>query len=75
MSSGLRSAGLPGYEEAAAMVASCARGLVSPPRKTERVPLANAAGRVLAAVVVADADQPPFARSTRDGYACRAAEL
>lgn len=75
MSSGLRSAGLPGYNEAAATVASFARGLVSLPKKTERVSLADAAGRVLATAVVADADQPPFARSTRDGYACRAAEL
>jgi molybdopterin molybdotransferase len=29
---------------------------------------------VLAKPVVADRDQPPFARSTRDGFACRAAE-
>ncbi|MFP5249545.1 MAG: molybdopterin molybdotransferase MoeA, partial [Acidobacteriota bacterium] len=33
-----------------------------------------AAGRVLARPILADRDQPPFARSTRDGYACRAAE-
>jgi molybdopterin molybdotransferase len=32
-------------------------------------------GRVLAAPVVADRDQPPFPRSTRDGFACRAADL
>lgn len=44
-------------------------------RETERVPLAAAAGRVLAAPVVADRDQPPFARATRDGFACRAADL
>ena len=40
----------------------------------ERVPLAEAAGRVLAEAVVADRDQPPFARSTRDGFAMRAAD-
>jgi molybdopterin molybdotransferase len=40
----------------------------------ERVGLGRAAGRVLAQTVVADSDQPPFARSTRDGFACRAAE-
>ena len=37
--------------------------------------LAKAAGRVLAQPVRADEDQPPFTRSTRDGFACRAAEL
>ena len=31
-------------------------------------------GRVLARPLRADSDQPPFARSTRDGFACRAAE-
>jgi molybdopterin molybdotransferase len=40
----------------------------------ETVPLATAAGRVLAAPIRADRDQPPFDRSTRDGFACRAAE-
>jgi molybdopterin molybdotransferase len=41
---------------------------------TESVDLGHAAGRVLARPLRADLDQPPFARSTRDGYACRAAE-
>ena len=36
--------------------------------------LAASAGRVLAETLRADTDQPPFARSTRDGFACRAAE-
>ena len=40
----------------------------------EVVPLAAAAGRVLAAPIRADRDQPPFPRATRDGFACRAAE-
>jgi molybdopterin molybdotransferase len=35
----------------------------------EEVALGAAAGRVLAAAVRADRDQPPFARSTRDGFA------
>jgi len=35
----------------------------------ERVPLAAAAGRVLAGDVALDRDQPPFDRSTMDGYA------
>jgi len=42
---------------------------------TEAVELLAAAGRVLAEQVVADRDLPPFARSTRDGYAVRAADL
>ena len=40
----------------------------------ETVPLTVAAGRVLAAPIRADRDQPPFPRSTRDGFACRAVE-
>jgi molybdopterin molybdotransferase len=40
----------------------------------EQVPLDKARGRVLAQAVVADSDLPPFARSTRDGFACRAHE-
>ncbi|MGI4827797.1 MAG: molybdopterin molybdotransferase MoeA [Janthinobacterium lividum] len=40
-----------------------------------RVPLLEAFGRVLAQAVVAERDQPPFARSTRDGFAVRAADL
>jgi molybdopterin molybdotransferase len=40
----------------------------------ELVPLAAATGRVLATGLRADRDQPPFPRSTRDGFACRAAE-
>jgi molybdopterin molybdotransferase len=38
------------------------------------VGLGQAAGRVLARSLCADRDQPPFARSTRDGFACRARE-
>lgn len=41
---------------------------------TETVPIGEAAGRVLAADVCADADLPGFTRSTVDGYAVRAAE-
>ncbi len=40
----------------------------------ETVPLAEAAGRVLAAPVVATRDQPPFAASAMDGYAIRDAD-
>jgi molybdopterin molybdotransferase len=67
------SSGLLSYDEAAALVAAHAAGLrcTGPP---ERVALHHAQGRVLAQPLLADSDQPPFARSTRDGYACRAAE-
>lgn len=44
-------------------------------RKTEIVSLSYALGRVLGRPVLADRDQPPFDRSTRDGYACHAADL
>src|SRR5262244_4603377 len=40
----------------------------------ESVGLLMASGRVLAAPILADRDLPPFPRSTRDGYAVRAAE-
>ncbi len=39
------------------------------------VPLDEARGRVLASDVLADRDYPPFPRSTRDGYAVRAADV
>lgn len=41
---------------------------------SERVPLIQAAGRVLAEDVVARRDQPPFAASSMDGYAVKSAE-
>ncbi|HEY3628042.1 MAG TPA: gephyrin-like molybdotransferase Glp [Terracidiphilus sp.] len=64
---------LPSYAEAAAMVAKHAAEVARHPAR-ERVELEHAAGRVLAAALDADRDQPPFPRSTRDGFACRAAE-
>lgn len=45
------------------------------PVSVESVPLAKAAGRVLAEDVVAVRAQPPFAISAMDGYALRAADL
>lgn len=63
-----------GFREALAVVLEHARALqVS--GVVERVPLQQAAGRVLAERVVADRDQPPFERSTRDGFAVRAADV
>ncbi|WP_417471904.1 gephyrin-like molybdotransferase Glp [Leisingera sp.] len=43
--------------------------------EAETVPLAEAAGRVLAQDVVARRDQPPFSASAMDGYAVNAAEV
>lgn len=41
----------------------------------EQVPSLEAAGRILAEEITADRDYPPFARSARDGYAVRAADV
>ena len=65
---------LPSYEDAAALVFAYAAKLARLRPRAERVDLADATGRVLARALRADRDQPPFARSTRDGFACRAAE-
>jgi molybdopterin molybdotransferase len=65
---------LPSYEEAAVLVAHHAAGLGQRRPALEVVDLGLAAGRVLAQPLFADSDQPPFARATRDGFACRAAE-
>jgi molybdopterin molybdotransferase len=45
------------------------------PLASEDVPLVQAAGRVLATDAVARRDQPPFAASSMDGYAVKAAEV
>ncbi|MBZ5555325.1 MAG: molybdopterin molybdotransferase MoeA [Acidobacteriia bacterium] len=42
---------------------------------SERVTLEEALGRVLAEDLCADTDQPPFDRSTKDGYALRSADV
>ncbi|MDQ2809309.1 MAG: molybdopterin molybdotransferase MoeA [Chloroflexota bacterium] len=44
------------------------------PLPTEPTPLEDALGRVLAADIAADVDNPPFANSSMDGYAVRAAD-
>ena len=48
---------------------------IAPVAETDRVPLAAARGRVLAADVVAPVDLPPFDNSAVDGYAVRHADL
>ena len=57
-------------EEQAALIRSN-----MPVRGTESVDLPAASGRVLYEPVTADRDIPPFARSTRDGYAVRSVDL
>ncbi|HLH38417.1 MAG TPA: gephyrin-like molybdotransferase Glp [Bryobacteraceae bacterium] len=48
---------------------------VTPLGSAEQVAPLAAAGRVLAEAIPADRDYPPFARSARDGYAIRAADV
>jgi molybdopterin molybdotransferase len=64
----------PSYDEAAALVAAYAAQLGRLRPVVERVELGRAPGRVLARPLCADRDQPPFSRSARDGFACRAVE-
>ena len=61
------------FEEARRVVEDHASQLF--PGAHETVDLVRAAGRILAESVAADRDIPPFPRSTRDGYAVRAADL
>ncbi|HVC86391.1 MAG TPA: gephyrin-like molybdotransferase Glp [Gaiellaceae bacterium] len=60
---------LPGIEEALARVLACVRVLAA-----EDVPIAVAAGRVLASDAIAVTDLPPFPSSAMDGFAVRAAD-
>lgn len=60
------------FEQALATVLEHARKVQAPP--AEAAPLLESMGRVLAKPIVADRDQPPFDRATRDGFAVRAAE-
>lgn len=66
---------LPSYSEAAAVVAEQAIGIGRRDRARERCSLIESLGRVLAEPIRADREMPPFPRSTRDGFACRAEEL
>jgi molybdopterin molybdotransferase len=66
-------AGVVTFDEALEIVLTHATGLAAP--ATEVLPLLECGDRVLAVVVAADRDQPPFDRSTRDGFAVRASEF
>ncbi|HEV2578852.1 MAG TPA: gephyrin-like molybdotransferase Glp [Acidobacteriaceae bacterium] len=63
------------FEEALAEVLRHAAALAKPARNPEPVALEDAVGRVIAEPVRADRDQPPFGRSTRDGYAVRSVDV
>jgi molybdopterin molybdotransferase len=61
------------FEDARRVVEERAATVVLP--ESEAVNLLDALGRTLAATLLADRDMPPFPRSTRDGFALRAADL
>jgi molybdopterin molybdotransferase len=63
---------LPSFDEAARVVLDYAANLR--PSGVERLQLEAAHGRILAHPILADRDMPAFPRSTRDGFAVRAAE-
>ncbi len=69
------------YEDALAEVLQAAEALraastaSSSAPATEMLPLLGARGRVLAQPIAAERDQPPFPRSTRDGFAIRSEDL
>jgi molybdopterin molybdotransferase len=66
-------AGVVGFDEALKVVLTHAADLATP--ATEQISLLASEDRVLAKAVPADRDQPPFDRSTRDGFAVRAADF
>lgn len=64
-----------GYREAEAAIRGAKDEAHGLPKLVNRIALTTALGRVLAEPLRADRDQPPFARSTRDGFAVRAEEM
>jgi molybdopterin molybdotransferase len=67
------SGGVVSFEEALGIVLAHAADLAAP--TTEVLALLATDGRVLSEAVLADRDQPPFDRSTRDGFALRASDF
>jgi molybdopterin molybdotransferase len=66
---------IPTYTEAASVVEEHAKILLNNKPAVEQVQLLASIHRVLAEPIFADRDQPPFPRSTRDGFACRAGDI
>jgi molybdopterin molybdotransferase len=66
-------AGVVGFDEALKLVLAQAADVAMP--GTEQISLLASEDRVLGAAVHADRDQPPFDRSTRDGFAVRAEDF
>jgi molybdopterin molybdotransferase len=66
-------AGVAGFDEALKVVLAQAADLAI--GSTEQTALLASEDRVLAEAVRADRDQPPFDRSTRDGFAVRVADF
>ena len=62
------------YTEARQIVIGTPFGPRGPPLSRETIEIEQTLGRVLAREVLADRDYPPFNRSTRDGFAVRAAD-
>lgn len=62
-----------GFDEALKLVLHHASGLTK--LEAETIPLLSSGNRILAKPVLADRDQPPFNRSTRDGFAVQAADV
>ncbi len=62
------------FEQALEEVLAHARSIADV-RRVETVTLLEGAGRVLGAAIIADRDQPPFDRATRDGFAIRAGDV
>ena len=64
------------FAEASSIVAAQAAEIMSSLRlEQQQCELSDTLGRILAAPVKADRDQPPFPRVTRDGFALRAQDL
>jgi molybdopterin molybdotransferase len=64
------------FADASRIVREHADRLATAPRHPPQfTSLLDSLGLVLAEPVYADRDQPPFPRSTRDGFACRATDL
>jgi molybdopterin molybdotransferase len=70
---GLAPTSIVDFEQALRIVLAQAKS-AERPAKTENLPLLDAQSRVLAQPLLADRDQPPFDRSSRDGFALRASD-